>query len=124
MLLRQITGRRNDILRTGIPRGLAIYEDWLPHADFHILSLFSRQYFDYLNIGTNDEIIEFFKVINDRFDQLYKQLVRKLGIFLNKREKERGYSHPRYFKTELSWQEIQVAIGRRQPIKLSLQTGA
>jgi hypothetical protein len=119
ILLRRITEKRKEILRTGMPPSLSRHEDWLPHADFHILSLFARQYFDPLKINTNVEIESFFAEVDDRFDDLFPRLIKKIGPFLQKRKREPGYSHPRFLKTEQSWQEIQSVIGRRSPIRLS-----
>ncbi len=118
-LLRKITAKRKDILKTGRPPSLSIYEDWLPHADFHILALISRQYFDPVNIDTNSEIEAFFFEIGNRFDYQFSRIVKRIGQYLLARKKEPGYSHPRYFKTEQSWHEIQSIIGRRSPIKIT-----
>ena len=117
-LLRRITSKRKEILRTGQPTSLSKHEDWLPHADFHILSLFGRQFYDPLRIKSNDDIDRFFQEIANRFDDLYSKLIRKIGPHLQERVKEPGYSHPRFLKTELSWQEIQSVIGRRSPLKI------
>jgi len=110
LLLRRITGKRKSILSTGKPSVLAKYEDWLPHADFHIFSLFSRQYFDYVNMNADDKIEKFFATVNQDFDKRFTAIVKTIGGFLRTRQKEPGYSHPRYFKTELSWQEIQSVM--------------
>jgi hypothetical protein len=110
LLLRRITEKRKSILRTGKPLILAKYEDWLPHADFHIFSLFSRQYFDYVNMNNDDKIEKFFITVNQNFDKRFTSIVKVIGQFLRTRQKEPGYSHPRYFKTELSWQEIQSVM--------------
>jgi len=117
-LLRRITDKRKEILRSGRPRSLAKYEDWLPHADFHILSLMSRQYFDAHMVRTNEEIGDFFTELNQRFENLYAGIVKRIGPFLQEREKEPGYSHPRFLKTETSWQEIVNVMGRRNPIRI------
>lgn len=118
-LLRRITTKRKKILRTGKPPSLSKYEDWLPHADFHILSLFGRQYYNPIKVQSNDEIAAFFSEVDIRFDDLFSRIVRKIGPYLQKRKREPGYSHPRFLKTEQSWQEIQSIIGRRSPIKIS-----
>jgi len=110
LLLRKITEKRKSILSTGKPTILAKYEDWLPHADFHIFSLFSYKYFDYVNMNTDDKIEKFFNTIMQDFDKRFTIIVKTIGGFLRTRQKETGYSHPRYFKTELSWQEIQSAM--------------
>ena len=110
-MLRRITLKRKTILKLGKPQKLARYEDWLPHADYHIFSLFSNQYFDYAYMTSDEKIEKFFTVLNKNFDKRYADLVVRIGEFLSSRQKETGYSHPRYFKTELSWHEIQSVMG-------------
>jgi hypothetical protein len=110
LLLRRITQKRKQILKTQKPAALAKYEDWLPHADFHIFALFARQYFDFVNMNTDEKIEKFFTAINQDFDKRFTFIVKTIGGFLRTRARETGYSHPRYFKTELSWQEIQSVM--------------
>jgi len=116
-LLRRITEKRKEILRSGRPPSLAKHEDWLPHADFHIASLFARQYFDPLYVTTNEQIEKFFAVIDPRFDNLFARIVKKIGPHLQRRQREPGYSHPRFLKTEASWQELLRVVGPRRPIR-------
>jgi len=61
-------------------------------------------------MNTDDRIEKFFKTVNQDFDKRFASIVKVIGGFLRTRQKEPGYSHPRYFKTELSWQEIQAVM--------------
>jgi hypothetical protein len=110
LLLRRVTQKRKQILKTQKPAALAKYEDWLPHADFHIFALFAHQYFDFINVNTDAKIEHFFAKVNQDFDKRFTDIAKKIGGYLKVREKETGYSHPRYFKTEQSWQEIRSVM--------------
>jgi hypothetical protein len=110
LLLRRITEKRKQILKTQKPPALAKYEDWLPHADFHIFALFARQHFDFVNMNTDPKVDKFFATVNQDFDKRFSSFVKTIGAFLKTRQKDPGYSHPQYFKTELGWQEIQAIM--------------
>lgn len=116
-LMRKITLKRKDIVNNSKPAVLAAYADWLPHADFYILALFARQYLDLALLSSNETIVAFKEAVNIKFDSLFSSLVKKVGHFVAQRDKERGYSHPKFFKTESSWNKIQKAAGAPDYIK-------
>jgi len=110
-LMRKITAKRVAIVDTGKPVRLANYADWLPHADFYILALFARQFLDPSLLSSNESLMAFMSAVNPKFDSLFSSLAKKIGHFVAKRDKEPGYSHPKFFKTETSWNAIQKALG-------------
>jgi hypothetical protein len=117
-LMRKITERRKEIVSTGKPVNLAEQADWLPHADYFILALFARQYFDPNNITTNDQVERFFQEVDTQFDLLFSKIVRRMGNIIARHKKEPGYNHPKFFKSEAGWKEISKAMGEPSPIKL------
>jgi hypothetical protein len=110
-LMRKITAKRVSILDTGRPASLAKYADWLPHADFYMLALFSRQFLDPAYQGSNELMLKFMNAVIGQFDSLFASVAKRIGSFVAKRDKEPGYSHPRFFKTESSWHAIQKMMG-------------
>ncbi len=110
-LMRKITAKRSAIVETGKPASLAKYADWLPHADFYILALFARQFLNPKLLTSNESMIAYMNAVNLKFDSLFSSLAKKIGKLVAKRYKEPGYSHPKFFKTEASWNEIQKAMG-------------
>ena len=110
-LICKITAKRLAIMETGKPVELATYADWLPHADFYILALFARQFLESGLLSSNESMIAFMNAVNIKFDSLFSSLTKKIGHFVEKRDKEPGYSHPKFFKTEASWNAIQKALG-------------
>jgi hypothetical protein len=110
-LMRKITAKRLTIMETGNPANLAPYTDWLAHADFFILALFARQFLEPGLLLSNESMIAFMNAVNKEFDSLFSSLVEKIGQLVEKRDKEPGYSHPKFFKTEASWNAIQKALG-------------
>lgn len=116
-LMRRVTAKRKETLRTGNPAHLASHSDWLPHADFFILALIGRQHFDVTSIQSDDQITGFFEEVNRRFHAIHATIVKRIGPFLQDRVKEPGYSHPKFLKTEASWVQLQACMGRRSPIR-------
>lgn len=110
-LMRRITAKRQSILTTGKPRSLAKYADWLSHADFYMLALFSRQFLNPAHLASDASLLQFLQSATSQFDSLFACLAKKIGTFVAKRDKEPGYSHPRFFKTEASWHAIQKLVG-------------
>ncbi len=105
-LMRKITAKRLSIVETGKPAKLAVYADWLPHADFYILALFARQFLDPNLLSSKRSLMAFKNAADPKFDSLFGSLVTKIGRFVARRVKEPGYSHPKFFKTEASWNAI------------------
>ncbi|HLE62368.1 MAG TPA: AIPR family protein, partial [Pyrinomonadaceae bacterium] len=117
-LMRRITTKRREILETGKPTTLAKHSDWLPHADFFILALFGRQYFDGENVQTKEKASRFFEELNKQFDSLYSAVVKDIGNFISKRHKELGYNYPKFFKSETGWQATKNAMDRPSPLQI------
>lgn len=110
-LMRTITAKRRSILTTGKPASLAKYADWLPHADFYMLALFARQFLNPALLDRNESLLHFMNSVISESDRLFASLAKKIGTFVAKRDKEPGYSHPRFFKTAASWHAIQKLMG-------------
>ncbi len=110
-LMRRITAFRKIIVDTGLPVYLSNYADWLPHADFYLLALFARQFLNPSLLSSNDSLMAFMNSVNPKFDSLFSSLVEKIGHLVEIKDKEPGYNHPKFFKTEMSWKAIQIASG-------------
>jgi hypothetical protein len=91
---------------------------WLPHSDFFLAALFYQIYFDPTKVTDHQYLHEFDNWIKadpkgEPF-KLYKALVKRVNRTVSKHEKAYGYSHPKFFKTQIEYEvSLKNAIDKK-----------
>ena len=80
---------------------------WLPHSDFFLAALFYQLYFDGKKARDKTYLEEFSKWLisddNNEPFKFYQKLIKKANRVVAKKEKVYGYSHPKFFKTQVEY---------------------
>ena len=113
MLMRKMTEKQKDVMATNPDERLS----WLPHADYFLVSLFHHRFLDVSRQNEPAYIDTFFKTVQSRFEELYWGTVNQVIDYMDRRPTEAGYSHPKFFKTQTSYEEL-----ARQFVKTPIAT--
>jgi len=86
---------------------LDVSPSWLPHSDFFIAALFYFRTFNKTKIFDKEYLDHFIEWLDDfklnEFDKIYEKFIGSIDIVVKKNETKYGYSHPRFFKTQIEY---------------------
>lgn len=81
---------------------------WLPHSDFFLAALFYVMAFDLTRTRDKNYLGKFTNWLTTGLTgepfKLYKSLVKKTRKIVAKHENAYGYSHPKFFKTQINYE--------------------
>ena len=82
---------------------------WIPHSDHFMAGLLFCQAFDKKKVADPAYLIKFAdwvsKAGNKDFQARYKRIIDVVDSVVSVQEKQYGYSHPRFFKTQPEYDE-------------------
>lgn len=77
---------------------------WIPHSDHFMAGLLFLQAFNKRKVSNPSYLVQFADWVskpgNKDFQVRYKQIIRIVDSVVRVQEKQYGYSHPRFFKTQ------------------------
>jgi len=97
-----------------LPEGHDAPPIWLPHADHFLAALIAHRYFDQHREHDLAYVGCFLKWIESDDESLreaYKYLVGRVDEVVRGKEKEYGYSHPKFFKSQTEYNSLAQRIG-------------
>ena len=95
--------------RSKIEETPSIAPAWLPHSDFFLAALFFQLYFDIKKVRDKTYLSKFSKwlISDDNHGEpfkYYEKTIKRVNKVVVKKEKVYGYSHPKYFKTQIEYE--------------------
>ncbi len=93
---------------------------WLPHSDFFLSALFFRVFFPHGKLRDEEYLRAFSVWLSDerRPFKCYQSLVRNVAKIVRKHEKAYGYSHPKFFKTQVEYDSSVKNAVAKKPLRL------
>jgi hypothetical protein len=86
---------------------------WLPHADHFLTALIAHRFFN-MNLRLDMDYVErFWKWVEseeESFREAYRFLIGEIGRTVKKREKDYGYSHPKFFKSQSEYNDLRDSV--------------
>ena len=78
---------------------------WLAHADFFLLSVFNRRYYN-SSAAFKEYDVKYFSWTQIKFDTLYRSITSIINMHIKEVSDSSSYNHPKYFKSEKGYTEI------------------
>ena len=119
----QLIENRKSMIRKGlnkipIPNNV-IKLDWALQADYTILALFFYVYYDKTKVHDKLYLKSFFEVIESDFENKYKYIIKIVTKEINKKRKDMLYSHTKYFKSRIHYDELKTKFTEDKTIVIS-----
>lgn len=96
-----------------LPEGSEESPVWLPHADHFLAALIGHRFFDMDSVSDLSYIERFLKWVEggeESFREAYRFLIGQIGKVVQEREKDYGYSHPKFFKSQSEYNDLRDSI--------------
>ena len=86
---------------------------WLPHADYFLAALIGHRFFATdlkSDLGYVDRFWKWVEGEENSFGEAYGFLIQQIGEVVQEREKDYGYSHPKFFKSQSEYNDLRDSI--------------
>jgi hypothetical protein len=101
--------RAINLFRTRIENSATEAPIWLPHADFFLSALFFIVNFDQSKVNDKKYLLSFNKWIssstNNQAYRSFIKLIEHIKSIVSENESSYGYSHPKFFKTQVEYEK-------------------
>lgn len=86
---------------------------WLPHADHFLTALIAHRFFNMdlrHDMGYIEQFWKWIESEEESFKEAYRFLIEQIGRVVEAREKDYGYSHPKFFKSQSEYNDLRDSI--------------